>query len=168
MRDSPSSSRHFDPSSVLQPGLKSNTSPAQVLVASMLTPFKHSKLHLTYCTHFYGHYRSVPGKRPPHGKRPGSHFRGMNGERPLPGKRPGIPYLPEYKSQLQHLFLLLISRVCLILRMLRILRSISRTESEISPVWAWSQTVVQRMRKYTGGIRTRWRMDARKRRWRSG
>ena len=35
-------------------------------------------------------YRSVPGKRPPHGKRPGSHFRGMNGERPLPGKRPGI------------------------------------------------------------------------------
>ena len=28
------------------------------------------------------------------------------------------PYLPEYKSQLQHLFLLLISRVRLILRML--------------------------------------------------
>ena len=35
-------------------------------------------------------YRSIPGKRPSHGKRPGSHFRGMNGERPLPGKRPGI------------------------------------------------------------------------------
>ena len=47
-----------------------------------------------------------------------------------------IPYLPEYKSQLQHLFLLLISRVRLILRMLRILYSISRTESETSPVWA--------------------------------
>ena len=44
-----------------------------------------------------------------------------------------ILYLPEYKSQLQHLFLLLISRVRLILRMLRILRSISRTESETSP-----------------------------------
>ena len=39
---------------------------------------------------FLCYYRSVPGKRPPHGKRPGSHFRGMNGERPLPGKRPGI------------------------------------------------------------------------------
>ena len=36
------------------------------------------------------HYRSVAGKRPPHGKRPGSHLRGMNGERPLPGKRPDI------------------------------------------------------------------------------
>ena len=36
------------------------------------------------------HYRSIPGKRPPHGKRPGSHFRGTNGERPLPDKRPGI------------------------------------------------------------------------------
>ena len=53
-----------------------------------------------------------------------------------------IPYLPEYKSQLQHLFLLLISRVCLILRMLRILRSKSRMESETSPVWAWSRMVV--------------------------
>ena len=31
-----------------------------------------------------------------------------------------IPYLPEYKSQLQHLFLLLISRVRLILRMFRV------------------------------------------------
>ena len=35
-------------------------------------------------------YRSVPGKCPPHGKRPGSHFCEMNGERPLPGKRSGI------------------------------------------------------------------------------
>ena len=35
-------------------------------------------------------YRSIPGKRPPNGKRPGSHFRGMNGERPLQGKRPGM------------------------------------------------------------------------------
>ena len=35
-------------------------------------------------------YRSIPGKRPLHGKRQGSHFRGMNGERPLPGKRPDI------------------------------------------------------------------------------
>ena len=58
-----------------------------------------------------------------------------------------VPYLLEYKSQLQHLFLLLISRVRLILRMLRILRSISRTECETSPVWAWSRTVVQRMHK---------------------
>ena len=66
----------------------------------------------------------------------------------------GLPYLPEYKSQLQHLFLLLISRVHLILRMLRILRSISRTESVTSPLWAWSRTVVQRMRKCTGGMRT--------------
>ena len=40
--------------------------------------------------HVIAYYRSVPGKRPPHGKRPGSHFRGMNGERPLLGKRPGI------------------------------------------------------------------------------
>ena len=73
-------------------------------------------------------------------------------------------YLPEYKSQLQHLFLLLISRVRLILRMFRILRSISRTidnidyvhvvyiiygrtESKTSPVGAWSRTVMQRMRK---------------------
>ena len=79
-----------------------------------------------------------------------------------------IPYLPEYKSQLQHLFLLLISRVRLILRMFRILRSTSRTESETSPLWAWSRTVVQRMRKCTVGMRTRWRMHARKRRWRSG
>ena len=79
-----------------------------------------------------------------------------------------LPYLPEYKSQLQHLFLLLISRVRLILRMFRILHSISRMESETSPLWAWSRMVVQRMRKYTGGMRTRWRMHARKRRWRSG
>ena len=79
-----------------------------------------------------------------------------------------LPYLPEYKSQLQHLFLLLISRVRLILRMFRILHSISRTESETSPLWTWSRMVVQRMRKCTGGMRTRWRMHARKRRWRSG
>ena len=58
-----------------------------------------------------------------------------------------LPYLPECKSQLQHLFLLLISRVRLILRMFRILRSTSRTESKTSPTWAWSRTVVQRMRK---------------------
>ena len=42
-------------------------------------------------------------------------------------------YLPEYKSQLQHLFLLLISRVRLILTILR-----NCIESETSPVWAWS------------------------------
>ena len=45
------------------------------------------------CMHVHRHaciYRSVPGKRPPHGKRPVSHFRQMNGERPLPGKCPGI------------------------------------------------------------------------------
>ena len=35
-------------------------------------------------------YHSIPGKRPPHGKRPGGHFRGMNGECPLPGKRPVV------------------------------------------------------------------------------
>ena len=56
-----------------------------------------------------------------------------------------IPYLLELKSQLQHIFLLLISRMRFILRMLRILCSISRTEDETSPVWAWSRTVVQRM-----------------------
>ena len=40
-------------------------------------------VYIVYCC-------SIPGKRPPHGKHPGSHFRRMNGEHPLPGKYPGI------------------------------------------------------------------------------
>ena len=50
-------------------------------------------------------YRSVPGKRPPHGKRPGSrHFRGTNGEHPLPGKRQGILSTVRNGKRLGHVF----------------------------------------------------------------